>query len=443
MTRPVAKLLALAGVLVLFPCSGAWAAPAVNGVFPLGSEVDANNKIVAGPDGNVWLTVRGGGKDVAEVTPAGQVHEFDIPEIEEPEGIAPGPDGKLWVTNVEKAASFSPADPEGTAHGFTVSGIGAGGQIVAGPDGLMWVASNNSVVHFDLADPTGTVQPVTVEGGLSPKDIDAAGPVIAISDGVGGSRIVTFTTAGVERDYAIGGGSQGVAGGPGGQIAFSAPVASPEQAGLITPPGPAQAFELAGDPFGVAFGGDGAYWIVQFAKGQLARVTTSGKLSFLAGLPVESARQITAGPNGTLWVTLQKNEAKGPPSAAVARVSGLEPPRPPLQPTPPLPPVGPTIGTPRPTPETILGKRPRKLIKTRRQRVKVRFAFSSPVVGSTFECALVRLNRHARVPFRPCASPRVYRLPPGRYRFGVRAVAEGVVDPTSAGTTFRIASLPR
>ena len=82
---------------------------------------------------------------------------------------------------------------------------------------------------------------------------------------------------------AIGGGSQGVAGGPGGQIAFTAAGASPEQSGLISPPNPAQSFELLGDPFGVTFGADGAYWIVQFLPGQLARVTTDGQLNFLTG----------------------------------------------------------------------------------------------------------------------------------------------------------------
>ena len=42
----------------------AGAAPAVNGVFEVKS-IDSNNKIVAGPDGNVWFTQTGAGSNVA------------------------------------------------------------------------------------------------------------------------------------------------------------------------------------------------------------------------------------------------------------------------------------------------------------------------------------------------------------------------------------------
>ena len=78
---------------------------------------------------------------------------------------------------------------------------------------------------------------------------------------------MTLTTAGVvQPDIVIGhegvGASQGVAGGPtSGQIAFSDPGASPESIGLVTPPNAAQEFERDGDPFGVAYGSDGAFWI--------------------------------------------------------------------------------------------------------------------------------------------------------------------------------------
>lgn len=427
-----AKLVAVVCALVglLLPAS-AVAAPVIDGTFPLGSEVETNDKIVAGPDGNVWLTVQSATEDVARVTPAGQVEEFDIEGIESASGIAVGPDGNLWVTDVEEAAKFGPGDPEGTDKSFTVAGIGAGGQIVAGPDGLMWVASNNQLVHFSPGDPTGSVKPVAVSGEISPKDIDVAGSLIVIADTGAGNRIVTFTTDGNQKDFAIGGGSQGVAGGPGGQIAFTAPGASPEESGLISPPNPAQSFELLGDPFGVAFGGDGAYWIVQFLAGQLVRVTTSGEVSFLPGLPVESARQITAGPNGTLWVTLQKNEAKGV-AASVVRVSGVETPA-----TNPPPPAT--------APQTKIKKGPKKVVKTRKKKAKVKFAFSSPTAGVTFQCSLTKLKgkKTKAAPFKGCKSPKRYKLVPGRYRFQVRAVSGGVPDPTPAVRKFKIVRIQR
>jgi len=403
----------------------------IDETFPLAAEVGTNNKIVAGPDGNVWLTVDDGTNDVAKVTPSGQVEEFDIEGILSPEGIAPGPDGNLWITDVEKAAKFNPGNPTGTDESFTVAGIGANAQIVAGPDGSMWVASNNQVVQFSPADPTGSVDPVVVDGEISPKDIDVAGSLIVIADAGAGNRIVTFTTDETQKDFAIDGGSQGVAGGSGGQIAFSAPGASPEKSGLISPPGPAASFELLGDPFGVTFGGDGAYWIVQFMAGQLARVTTNGQVSFLPGLPIESARQITAGPNGTLWITLQKNEAKGVASSVV-KVSGV------LSETTNPPP-------PPPAPQTKISKGPKKVVKTKKKTAKVKFRFSSSTAGVSFQCALTKLKgkKTKAAAFKGCKSPKVYRLGPGRYRFQVRAVNGGVPDPTPAVRKFKIVRIGR
>lgn len=437
MRRAAAKFLVFLSVFCgcLLAAVSAVAAPAIDGTFPLSSELGTNNKIVAGPDGNVWVTVESATKDVARITPSGAVQEFDIEGIETAVGIAPGPDGNLWVTDVEKAARFSPGDPEGTDKSFTVTGIGAEGQIVAGPDGQMWVASNNSVVHFQPGDPTNTVRPITVNN-LAPKDIDVAGSLIVIAEGGAENRIVTLTTSGVQKDFAIGGASQGIAGSPSGQIAFSAPGATPEQAGLISPPNPAQSFELLGDPFGVALGADGACWIVQFKDGQLARVANDGQLSFLTGLPTESARQITAGPNGTLWVTLQKVLGNG----SVARISGIEPPLPPVPSSITTTPSSPPPNIVLQAPDTALTKG-KKIFKTRKKRAKVKFDFSSPTLpGLRFECSLTRLRgkKTEAAAFKLCETPKVYRLAAGRYRFAVRALNGSSPDPTPAIRTFRV-----
>lgn len=429
----LAAFLVLAASCLLV-ASSASAAPAINGTFPLGSELGTNNKIVAGPDGNVWVTVESATKDVARITPGGQVQEFDIEGIETAVGIAAGPDGNLWVTDVETAARFSPGDPEGTDKPFTVAGIGAEGQIVAGPDGQMWVASNNSVVHFQPGDPTNTVQPILVNN-LAPKDIDVAGSLIVIADSGAENRIVTLTASGVQKDFAIGGASQGVAGNPSGQIAFSAPGANPEQSGLISPPNPAQSFELLGDPFGVALGADGAFWIVQFKDGQLARVTSDGQVSFpIKGLPIESARQITAGPSGTLWVTLQNILGNG----SVVRISGVEPPPAP-QPSGNGTSNGGAGSPPPPAPETALAKSS-KTFKTKGKKASVKFRFSSSTPGSAFECALRKKRKGKLTPikFKGCKSPKVYKLVPGGYVFLVRAVKGGVIDSSPATRSFKV-----
>jgi virginiamycin B lyase len=425
-TKLVAVLCVLASFLV--GATGAIAAPVVDGVFPVKSEVATNNKIVAGPDGNVWFTVSDATNDVAKVTPAGLIEEFDIEGIETATGIAVGPDGNLWITDVEKAARFSPADPLGTDKSFSVAGVGAEGQVVAGPDGLIWVASNNQLVHFAPADPTNTVQPVTVNGAFSPKDIDVAGSLIVVAD-FGTPRIATFTTGGVQVDFALAGGPQGVAGGPGGQIAFSQQGVQPEEVGTINPPSPPQGKQIDGDPFGVTLGPDGAYWIARSAAGELIRLTTSGQTTTLPGFPPKYfPRQLTAGPGNTLWVTM---EIPGENTAAIARVSGVTPEATPQPSTPP----------PITSPQTKIDKGPKKVVKTRNKKAKVKFRFSSSTPGVTFQCWLMRVSKKAQqaiLKYKACSSPKIYRLRPGKYKFRVRAVNGGVPDLTPAVRNFRI-----
>jgi streptogramin lyase len=420
------KLVAVFCVLAtsLLASASASAAPFVNGIFPLGSEVGTNNKIVAGPDGNIWLTVEGGTKDVARVTSAGQIQEFELDGVEGAQGIASGPDGNLWVPTINKVTKFSPANPEGTDQSFTITTIANDGQIVAGPDGFMWVASNDNVDRFNPANPEGDKQNFGVIG-LKPKDIDVAGSLIVIADGDGEkSRIVTLTTAGTQADFPIASGSQGVAGAPSGQIAYSAPLATPEQVGLITPPNPALPIPVPGDPFGVDLGPDGAYWVAQFAQGGVTRITSTGQATFLGGLPIESPRQITAGPGNTLWVTLTKMGAPG-----VARISGVDPE------------VAPQSAPRTASPQTKIGKGPKKVVKTRKKKAKVKFRFSSSTAGATFQCWMMRVTKKAQpaiLKFKTCKSPKTYRLRPGRYKFRVRAVIGGVPDLTPAARNFRI-----
>lgn len=426
---------------LLLTAAPAAAAPAVTGSFPTPDFDGSNAKIAAGPDGNMWLPVNEGGNDVVRIGPDGTVTPFKLgPEIENALGIAAGPEGRMWVTATNKVGSFLPEDPEGTIKVDTVLSITSNSPIVAGPDGQMWAAASEAIVHFS------PVHPVKAESfpvaGLQPKDIDVAGSLLVVADS-GAPRIVTMTTSGTQQDYTIGhfndvlklqeGSSQGVAGAPGGQIAFSQPGASPDEVGLITPPNPAQSFERDNDPFGVALGSDGAYWIPLSAGEAVQRLTPDGTSTLLTGLPAKFfPRQIAAGPGNTMWVTM---EIPGESIYEVARISGLEP---------PVKPGG--DGKPPATaPETTIDKGPKKrvTIRGKARRAWAKFRFSSTTRGATFECALTKKPRKkgAKMPkpvFRACKSPGKFRLKPGRYRFSVRAVAGGLVDPTPASRAFRI-----
>jgi streptogramin lyase len=417
--RRLASVLGFVLALALAAAATATAAPAVNGNFPV-SGLDANNKLVEGPDGSIWVTLNSATDDVARITPGGKVEEFDLENITSPTGIAVGPEKRIWVTENEAVASFSTAQPTKTTK-TTIAQVKAGAPIVAGPDGQMWVATEGFVLHFPPTEPAN-LTPITVAG-LSPKDIDVGGSLIVVSD-FANPRIVTLTTAGTEVDIPIAGGSQGVAGATNGQVAFSQQGTEPEQFGLATPPGkPALINVPASDPFGIAVGSDGAYWGVQSNKDGVLRITPGGETKFVGGFPAGSMpRQIASGPNNTMWVTLTQTGA-----TAVGRISGLEP--------------------PRPTdiaPETTITKGPRKLVKTRRRTAKVSFRFESNLAGSSFECALVKLGRkHGSPAFRACNSPKAYRLRPGRYSFSVRAVSVGVADPTPAKRSFRVVRVHR
>lgn len=438
--RKLAAVVATSIAALLAICSIAAAAPTVDGHFPTPEFDGSNAKIAAGPDGNMWMPVNEGEFDVARIAPDGSVTPFKLgPEIENALGIAAGPDGRMWVTATNKVGSFAPANPEGTIDVDTVASITSNSPIVAGPDGQMWAAASNAIVHFSTSAPD-KAETFSVLG-LQPKDIDVAGSLLVVADS--SPRIVTMTTSGVEQDYTIGhfnaglmlqeGNSQGVAGGPDGQIAFTQPGSPPEQIGLINPPSLAQSFERDGDPFGVALGSDLAYWIPLSAAEGVQRLKPDGTSTFLGGLPPKFfPRQIAAGPNNTLWVTM---EIPGvPPVYEVARISGLEPP------------VKPAGGgeKPKPTaPETKISKGPKKTVKTRGKKAKVTFRFSSTTAAATFECALVKkpAKKGKKAPkpkFKGCTSPHKLKLKPGKYTFSVRAVNAGLADPSPAISSFRV-----
>ncbi len=426
-----ALLTALA--LMLVGAGSAVAAPAVSGEFSVPG-LGSNNKLIAGPDGNMWVTTGGGGKDVAKISPAGQVEEFAI-EAVTPSGIAVGPEGRLWVARNGGLVSFEPGNPTGTKQVFNIATIGNQPSVALGPDGNLWVVGENkeNVVRVPPGNPPGATA-FPIAGLQAPKDIDAAGSLLVIA---AFEHIYAVSTAGaIAGDQKVGGQAQGVGGNPNGQYAFTQPVNTPKEIGLLSPTAAPIIRSAEGtDPFGIALGSDGAYWSPEFISDGLSRITADGTVTGLTGFAKASgARQIAAGPGNTLWVTLEMTKKVG-------RVSGLEPPLP-----PPPPPTA--------EPKTMIDKGPKGRVPTTRKRAKVSFKFSSPDIGASFQCRVTRLvpkpPRKAQtsagkrrvapkpVPFTACKSPRKLSLKPGRYRFEVRAVLGGVVDATPAKRGFRV-----
>lgn len=85
-------------------------------------------------------------------------------------------------------------------------------------------------------------------------------------------------------------------------------------------------------------------------------------------------------------------------------------------------------------PRTALLHHPARVVFSVARRRSVAFAFASNEAGSTFRCGI------DRGPFRPCRSPRRYRLALGRHSFRAFAIdAAGNRDPSPALFRFRIA----
>ncbi|HEY8502697.1 MAG TPA: S8 family serine peptidase, partial [Solirubrobacterales bacterium] len=94
-------------------------------------------------------------------------------------------------------------------------------------------------------------------------------------------------------------------------------------------------------------------------------------------------------------------------------------------------PVAPT--PPAPAPNTLIVRRPPKLVRTPLARARVVFRFGSDQAGVTFLCKI------DRAPFGRCNARIVRRLAPGRHLLKVKARnAGGLVDATPAVFRFRI-----
>jgi streptogramin lyase len=320
--RALCLALGLIVVLSLALLAGgrAQAAPVVDGTFDLSGNPE---RIALGPDGNVWVTVAGP-TEVARITPAGTVTEFDVPTLEGAVGIGAGPDGKVWVTFSTKVGRFDPADPVGSAEAFAADVV-SGQNLVTGPDGNLWTPSADKLLRITpAATPVVTAFTILTAG----VDIASGGGQLWVSDANGG-EVVSATTDGVPTRYPTGGNPRGVAVGPDGLVGYTDP-ASPHSVGRIVAGGlPQPTLVTPGtDPFGMTAGADGAFWFAQPFGNNLGRLTADGTYSELGDFgPEAGPRYVVAGPGNTLWVALQG--LNGNAANKVARVSGLEPPVPP------------------------------------------------------------------------------------------------------------------
>ena len=329
MKRALTALLACAATAL--SAAPASADPVLDGTFtPTGKP----GQITRGPDGNVWFALSGSSanKEFGRIAPDGSIKEYDTPNNLAVIGIGSGPSApggphdRIWMTQEGGVVRWDYAAEAGTAH--AIATLTSPRDIAADGDGNMWAVAGDKVVKVA---PNGTKLGDFLPG--------TAGRGVTLgSDGrmyladFGNQAIQAFTTANPNspQKITLPDAPQEVESGPAGQLGVSVP--SNVMSRVTTAGAVENTTDAATDPFGIAYGNDGAYWIAQFAKDRLGRLTSGGEYSTPIALPAGSGpRYIAAGANDTLWVTAET-------SSKIHRVSGVSaaPPPPPPDTTAPV-----------------------------------------------------------------------------------------------------------
>jgi virginiamycin B lyase len=275
-----------------FDCSSglcvALVSPGVNAVY-LGRPYE----ITSFTDGNLWIA--GGGGSIPFVSVSGQftIYGSAIPDgttLAQAFGITAGPAGSLWITDcypgtvqphhqiyqvtpvpgdVPKLQAFAAPDPLCPL------------RIVAGPDGNLWFTSQDASV-----------------GRLTPA-----------------GEYTRFPVAGASSVGVV---APGITVGPDGNLWF----ASEAGIGRLTVDGAMTVFPVptaAAEVAGITRGPDDNLWFVENRAGKVGRCTVDGVITEFP-LPPNSPRDprdITAGPDGNLWVTLGNQLARVTPAGDV------------------------------------------------------------------------------------------------------------------------------
>jgi CSLREA domain-containing protein len=88
-----------------------------------------------------------------------------------------------------------------------------------------------------------------------------------------------------------------------------------------------------------------------------------------------------------------------------------------------------------PPPTSTIGTHPKRNVTTSHKKAEVKFTFSSNERGATFKC---KLDKN---PFKPCSSPKTYKVRRGKHTFSVEAI--NTAGETGALATTRFKVIPK
>jgi len=256
--------------------------------------------IVAGPDGNLWFNIEGGGGGVGRATPSGTITVFTagLNTRSHPRGIALGPEGDLWFTDDGTTPAIGRITPSGAINEFS-GGLNPGSKpilITLGPDGNLWFTDYGTTPAIGRITPSGTITEFSA-------GLNAGSEPHAISPGADGN--LWFTDPGKTRAI--------------GRITSSGEIV--EFSGGLP---------VKSVPFDIASGPGGNLWFTDLGVPAMGEITTTGTITeFGEGLNGAYPDAIAPGPDGNMWfATTGKIPLIGQitPAGAIAEFStGIDP----------------------------------------------------------------------------------------------------------------------
>ena len=290
--------------------------------FPLpGDAGNAPAEITTGPDGNLWFTwsftpafangIGIPGAAFGRMTPTGLVNEFELPTpASEPLSIVAGPDGNLWITEFQAGKIARVSLGDGGITEFAIASMGRQPNgIASDPDGTLWFTdrSSNAIGRISTADthaveftiPTPKSQPTGIamgpDGNLWFVEQEGLNVGRISTDG-GIQEFPVPTPAGYEGS---------IAAGPDGNLWFTEYAHG--KIGRLGTDGGIGEFLIPipdSSPVAVAAGPDGAMWMTDGMTNNIIRVTTAGVFTaYPIPTPNAGATGITPGPDGNVWFT--------------------------------------------------------------------------------------------------------------------------------------------
>lgn len=267
------------------------------------------NAIVAGPDGNMWMTFPFANA-IGRMTSSGTLTTFVQPADGSgaPIEIAAGTDGNLWFTTANgRTRGIS------TSGTFTDPFIGGGSRGIAwGGDGRVWW--HNATATLSKWVPGAASVESTYDLGAENVEVTA---IAAAADGVWwgskGKKLGRVTYGGVSEQWPF------LPFGPwpidmvtvGDELWFTA--TSENQVGRMTVDGTTTLYDLPTEdsqPGAITAGPDGAVWFTQWAAVGRIDPDTGTITEFPFPEPqLAYARDIAAGPDGNLWITASQGDA--------------------------------------------------------------------------------------------------------------------------------------